>query len=122
MLAQFWHALTAAGRLFALGAVEAWGFWSTTLLLLGLFIFSMETAGGIFWRLIEGRLRPKLRDRDAEALLRGEIRSLKAELYDSRKARTALEAANADLARTVEAWNSWSRNMAKDGAQAPARR
>ncbi len=111
---RFWHALTAAGKMFALGTVEAVGFWSTTLLLLGIFIFSMEIAGGVAWRMIEGRLRPHLRDRDAEARLKAEIRELKAALFDAHRLAARLTETNAEQSRVIEAWRNWSRNMNAD--------
>ena len=120
-MAQFficiWHALTAAGRSLALGTVEAWGFWSTTLLLLGLLIYLMEIAGGITWRMIESRLRPKLRDQELEAKLRERIRDLKAELFDSERERARLAEVSAEQERVIEAWRNWSRNMNADSSQ-----
>jgi hypothetical protein len=114
---RIWRALTATGRLLFLGATEAWGFWSTTLLLLSVVFFAVHIAGGITWRLIEGRLRPKLRDEEVEALLRAEIRGLKVELYDNHKERTRLALENSEQARIIEAWRNWSRNMNADAHQ-----
>lgn len=109
-----WRALTAVGRSFSLGAVESVGFWSTTLLLLGTFIFSMEVAGGLVWRMIESRLKPKMRDKEAEARLREEIRNLKAELWDNEQERSRLEAENAEQERIIEANRNWNRNWNAD--------
>lgn len=117
----FWNALTAAGRLLALGSLEAWGFWSTTLLLLGLLIYLEEIAGGITWRLIEGRLRPKLRDKEAEGRLREEIRDLKVELYDCRKTLAQLKAQAASQGRLIEANRNWTRNWNADAHRATER-
>jgi len=119
---RIWYALTAASRSFALGAVEAWGFWSTTLLLLGALIYLLEIAGGVTWRLIEGRLRPKLRDQEAAARLRQAILTMKAELYDSRRAQMKLEEDNAELARLLDAQQNWNHNWNADASRTAARR
>jgi hypothetical protein len=111
---RIWHALTAAGRMFALGSFEAAGFWSTTLLLLGAFIFSMEIAGGVTWRMIEGRLKPKMRDKENEAALRRVIHDLKAELYDIQVERALLTAKNAELSRVIAVERSFNRNWNAD--------
>lgn len=115
-----WHALTAAGRMFALGTFEAVGFWSTTLLLLGVFIFSMEIAGGVAWRMIEGRLRPKLRDKDAEARLHAEIQRLQAALYVATEERRKLEATVGEQRRVINVRRSFNRNWNSDAARVAA--
>jgi hypothetical protein len=120
-LIRIWYALTAASRSFALGAVEAWGFWSTTLLLLGALIYLLEIAGGVTWRLIEGRLRPKLRYQEAAARLRQTILAMKAELYDSRRAQTKLEEDNAELARLLDAQQNWSHHWNADASRTSVR-
>jgi hypothetical protein len=115
-----WHALTAAGRSFALGSVEAWGFWATTLLLLGILIYLLELAGGITWRMIEGRLRPKMRDQETEAKLRWEIARLKGEVYDSERERARLAEVSAEQERVIEANRSWLRNWNVDARKVKA--
>ncbi len=72
-IAGLWHSLTATGRLLVLGATEAWGFWLATIPLLLVVLFAASMLNGVVWRLIEGRLRPHLRDKDAEAALRTEV-------------------------------------------------
>lgn len=121
LFVNFWHALTAAGRSFALGTVEAWGFWSTTLLLLLVILFAATMINGIVWRLIEGRLRPKMRDQETEAKLRSTIRDLKAKLYDSQEEQARLELQSAEQERVIEANRSWSRNWSADAHHATAR-
>ena len=117
---RIWYVLTAAGRSFALGSIEAWGFWTTTLLLLGVLIYLLEIAGGVTWRLIEGRLRPKLRDQEAAARLRQAILAMKGELYDSRRAQTKLEEDNAELARLLDAQQNWNHNWNADASRTKA--
>jgi hypothetical protein len=123
-VAQFfigiWNALTAFARSFCLGAIEAWGFWSTTLLLLGLFVYLMEIAGGITWRVIEGRLRPQMRDKETEAVLRRVIHDLKADLYDSQVVHAALASKNAELERVIEVERSFNRNWNADARRVAA--
>ncbi|HXK36904.1 MAG TPA: hypothetical protein VJ553_04965 [Candidatus Paceibacterota bacterium] len=117
---RIWRALTAAGRSFALGSVEAWGFWSTTLLLLGLLIYLMEIAGGVTWRMIEGRLRPRMRDQEAAARLRQTILELKADLLDSERERARLAEVSAEQERVIEANRSWARNWNADAGRVKA--
>jgi hypothetical protein len=115
-VAQFfigiWRALTATGRSLALGTVEAWGFWSTTLLLLSVVFFAVHLAGGVFWRLIEGRLHPQMRDKETEAVLRASIGVLKAELYDAQRTIEKLVGENTNLRGLVMAarnhWGHWN--------------
>lgn len=121
LFVNFWHALTAAGRSFALGTVEAWGFWSTTLLLLLVILFAATMINGIVWRAIEGRLRPKMRDRETETKLRKDILRLKAELYDSSQEQARLTDLSADQERVIEANRNWARNWSADAHQATAR-
>lgn len=115
-----WRALTAAGRSLALGTVEAWGFWSSTLLLLCVVFFLVHLAGGIFWRMIEARLKPHPMSRELELRYREEIRRLKAELYDIERANVALTEKSTNLERVIEAQRSWQRNWNAD-ARAAAR-
>ncbi|MDD5375756.1 hypothetical protein [Acidithiobacillus sp.] len=112
-----WRALTAAGRSFSLGAVESWGFWSTTLLLLGTFILGMEMVGGVIWRMVESRMKPKMRDKEAEARLREEIRELKAKLYDNELERVRLAEKSNEQERVIEANRSWHRNWNADAGK-----
>jgi thiosulfate reductase cytochrome b subunit len=115
-----WRALTAAGRSLALGTIEAWGFWSTTLLLLCVVFFAVHLAGGVFWRFIEGRLRPKVASPEALAQLRRIVRDLKADLYDAQQEQARLAAENAELTRVVEANRNWSRNWNADAGRVAA--
>jgi hypothetical protein len=117
---RIWHALTAAGRSFSLGATEAWGFWSTTLLLLTTVLYLVHIAGGITWRLIEGRMRPKMRDKETETRLREEIRDLKARLYDSQVEQDRLAELSADQERVIEANRNWQRNWNADAGKIAA--
>jgi hypothetical protein len=111
-MAQFfvgiWRALTATGRLFFLGATEAWGFWLTTIPLLLVVLFAATICNGITWRLIEGRLHPKMRDKEMEAKFREEIARLKIEVYDATKQNEKLGGENGNLRGLVrEARNHW---------------
>jgi hypothetical protein len=115
-----WRALTATGRLLFLGATEAWGYWSATLLLLCVVFFAVHLAGGVFWRFIEGRLHPKVASPEALAQLRRIVRELKADLYDSQRAQEKLAAENAELTRVVEVERNWSRNWNADAGRVAA--
>jgi hypothetical protein len=123
-LAQFfigiWRALTATGRLLFLGATEAWGFWLTTIPLLLVILFAATICNGIAWRLIEGRLHPKMRDKETEARLREEIRELKVKLYDSQEEQERLELQNADQERVIEVERNFNRNWNAAAGKATA--
>ncbi len=115
-----WHSLTAAGRLLVLGATEAWGFWLTTIPLLLVVLFAASMLNGVAWRLIEGQLRPKLRDRDAEAALRAEITRLQAALYVATEERHRLEVTVAEQRRVINVRRSFHRNWNAEAARVAA--
>ncbi len=110
VITGIWRAVTASRQAFALGAVEAWGFWTTTMLLLGTFIYLMEVAGGITWRLIEGRLHPKMRNREAEARYRLKIMELEARCYELQEENTRLDSKNEELSHVIEVNRNFARN------------
>jgi uncharacterized membrane protein (UPF0127 family) len=112
-----WNALTATGRLLVLGATEAWGFWLATIPLVLLFLFIASMLNGIVWRMIEGRLKPKLRDREAEAKLNATIVNLKAQLFDAQRTIDRLTTENAEQARVIEANRNWARHLDADAGR-----
>lgn len=117
-----WRALTAVTRLLFLGATEAWGFWLLSIPLLLVILFVAMMVNGIVWRMIESRLHPKMRDKEAEARLREEIRELKVKLYDGQAEQARLELANAEQERVIEANRNWQRNWNADAGKVAAAR
>lgn len=120
-IAGLWRSLTATGRLLVLGAGEAWGFWLATIPLLLTVLFAASMLNGLAWRMIEGRLRPKLRDRDAEAALRAEIARLQAALFVAGEERHRLEVTVAEQRRVIDVRRSFHRNWNADAARVTAR-
>ncbi len=119
-MVALWHSLTATGRLLVLGATEAWGFWLTTIPLLLVILFAASMFNGVVWRMIEGRLRPHLRDKDAEAQLRAEITRLQAALYVATEERRRLETTVGEHRRVINVRRSFNRNWNSDAARVAA--
>lgn len=122
MFEAIWRSLTATGRLLVLGATEAWGFWLATIPLVLVLLFIATLLNGIFWRIIEGHLRPKAQRHDAVVRLREIIRDLKADLYDSQRAIERLRHENSELSRLVDVKRSFNRNWNSDATKIVAMR